>query len=229
MTEQIGKVKLDYSHYPGQDFYCDGAVEDELLEIVKRCRKDEYPRIIEEKADWPVLYHLSAQRENIIDWIPFGKTDRVLEIGSGCGAITGALSRKAGSVTCVELSKKRSLVNAYRNRECDNVTIHVGNFKDIEPTLPCDYDYICLIGVFEYGQSYMGTDTPYEDFLKIIQKHLNDKGRLLIAIENKLGMKYFAGRTILAVILPALRIIRAGAVCAHFPERDWNGFSGLPA
>ena len=84
MTEQIGKVKLDYSHYPGQDFYCDGAVEDELLEIVKRCRKDEYPRIIEEKADWPVLYHLSAQRENIIDWIPFGKTDRVLEIGSGC-------------------------------------------------------------------------------------------------------------------------------------------------
>ncbi len=193
MTEQIGKVKLDYSHYPGQDFYCDGAVEDELLEIVKRCRKDEYPRIIEEKADWPVLYHLSAQRENIIDWIPFGKTDRVLEIGSGCGAITGALSRKAGSVTCVELSKKRSLVNAYRNRECDNVTIHVGNFKDIEPTLPCDYDYICLIGVFEYGQSYMGTDTPYEDFLKIIQKHLNDKGRLLIAIENKLGMKYFAG------------------------------------
>ncbi len=193
MTEQIGKVKLDYSHYPGQDFYCDGAVEDELLEIVKRCRKDEYPRIIEEKADWPVLYHLSAQRENIIDWIPFGKTDRVLEIGSGCGAITGALSRKAGSVTCVDLSKKRSLVNAYRNRECDNVTIHVGNFKDIEPTLPCDYDYICLIGVFEYGQSYMGTDTPYEDFLKIIQKHLNDKGRLLIAIENKLGMKYFAG------------------------------------
>lgn len=193
MTEQIGKVKLDYSHYPGQDFYCDGAVEDELLEIVKRCGKDEYPRIIEEKADWPVLYHLSAQRENIIDWIPFGKTDRVLEIGSGCGAITGALSRKTGSVTCVELSKKRSLVNAYRNRECDNVTIHVGNFKDIEPTLSCDYDYICLIGVFEYGQSYMGTDTPYEDFLKIIQKHLNDKGRLLIAIENKLGMKYFAG------------------------------------
>ncbi len=193
MTEQIGKITLDYSHYPGEDFYCDGAVEDELLDIVKNYSKVEFPRIIEERAKWPVLYHLSAQRENIIDWVPFTKEDKVLEIGSGCGAITGALSGKAGSVTCVELSKKRSMINAYRNMECENVTIHVGNFKDIEPTLPTDFDYICLIGVFEYGQSYMGTDTPYEDFLKIIMKHLGKGGRILIAIENKLGMKYFAG------------------------------------
>ena len=24
-TEKIGNVVLDYSHYPEQDFYCDGA------------------------------------------------------------------------------------------------------------------------------------------------------------------------------------------------------------
>lgn len=193
MTEQIGKITLDYSLYPGEDFYCDGAVEDELLDIVKNHSKVEYPQIIEDRPKWPILYHLSTQRENIVDWVPFTKNDKVLEIGSGCGAITGALSRKAGSVTCVELSKKRSLINAYRNMDCENVTIHVGNFKDIEPTLPNDFDYICLIGVFEYGQSYMGTDTPYEDFLNIIKKHLGANGRILIAIENKLGMKYFAG------------------------------------
>lgn len=193
MSEQIGKVTLDYSRYPGEDFYSDGAVEDELLRIVKEYGKEEFPRIIEEKAEWPIFYHLSAQRENIIDWVPFDRDAKVLEIGSGCGAITGALSKKAGSVTCVELSKKRSLVNAWRNRECDNVTIHVGNFQDIEPELPCDFDYICLIGVFEYGQSYMNTAKPYEDFLKLMLKHLGENGRLLIAIENKLGMKYFAG------------------------------------
>ena len=28
-NEQIGKVKLDYSNYPGEDKYCDGAVEKE--------------------------------------------------------------------------------------------------------------------------------------------------------------------------------------------------------
>lgn len=193
MSEQIGKVTLDYSRYSGEDYYCDGAVEDELLEIVKNFSQTEYARIIEVKKSWPVLYHLSPLRENIVDWIPMNKTSKVLEVGSGCGAVTGALSRKAGTVTCVDLSKKRSRINAYRHSECENVTIHVGNFKDIEHDLDRDYDYICLIGVFEYGQSYIGGATPYEDFLNILKKHLAENGRIIIAIENKYGLKYFAG------------------------------------
>lgn len=193
MTEAIGKVKLDYSKYPGEDLYCDGVIEDEILEIVKNGGSGDYSGVIQERKQWPILYHLSSLRENIVDWIPMGKQDRVLEVGSGCGAITGALARKAGSVTCVDLSKKRSLINAYRHKDCDNVTIHVGNFKDIEPELPNDYTMICLIGVFEYGQSYIGGNTPYEDFLKILMRHLKPDGRIIIAIENKYGLKYFAG------------------------------------
>lgn len=193
MTETIGKITLDLSKYPGEDFYCDGAVEDELLQIARDFSPVEYGRIIEERKSWPILYHLSPLRENIVDFIPFTKEDKVLEVGSGCGAITGVLSRKAGSVTCVDLSKKRSMINAYRHTDCDNVTIHVGNFKDIEPDLPANFDYICLIGVFEYGQAYIGGETPYEDFLTILMKHLAPGGRIIIAIENKFGLKYFAG------------------------------------
>lgn len=193
MTEQIGNITLDLTHYPGEDFYCDGEAEDELLAITKSCAEVEYQKIIEEKASWPILYHLSPLRENTVDWIPMEPDAKVLEVGSGCGAITGALSRKAGEVVCVDLSKKRSLINAYRHSECKNVTIHVGNFKDIEPDLPHDFDYIFLIGVFEYGQSYMGTDKPFEEFLSIIMKHLAKGGRVVIAIENKYGLKYFAG------------------------------------
>ena len=192
-TEYIGKIKLDLSKYPGEDFYCDGAVEDELLDIVKNLSPVEYAKAIEEKKSWPILYHLSPLRENIVEWIPMSPDAKVLEVGSGCGAITGAFARKAGSVTCVDLSKKRSTINAYRHSECENVTIHVGNFKDIEPDLPNDFDYICLIGVFEYGQSYIGGDTPYEDFLEILTPHLKEGGRIIIAIENKYGLKYFAG------------------------------------
>ncbi len=191
--EEIGKIVLDYSRYRGEDLYCDGEVEDELLQIVKERSALEYAEVIEQRGSWPILYHLSPLRENIVDWIPMDKSTRVLEVGSGCGAITGALARKAGSVTCVELSKKRSLINAYRHSECDNVRIHVGNFKDIEPDLPGDFDYICLIGVFEYGQSYIGGKTPYQDFLRILMPHLVPGGRIVIAIENKYGLKYFAG------------------------------------
>jgi len=103
MEEKIGKITLDDRHYPGEDFYCDGAVEDELLEIVKKYDSGQFRRIIEERAKWPVLYHLSPLRENIVDWLPMDKSTKVLEIGSGCGAITGKLAGKAGSVTCVEL------------------------------------------------------------------------------------------------------------------------------
>lgn len=191
--ETIGKVTLDLSKYPGEDFYCDGAVEDELLKITRDLSPVEYAKAIEEKASWPILYHLSPQRENIVEWIPMQKTDKVLEVGSGCGAITGALSKKAGSVTCVDLSLKRSKINAYRHSDCENVTIKVGNFQDIEPMLDADFDLICLIGVFEYGISYIGGDRPFENFLKILQKHVKPNGRIVIAIENRLGLKYFAG------------------------------------
>lgn len=196
MTEKIGNIVLDYEYYPGEDLYSDGNVEEEILEIVKKYPEEEFPRIIEERGSWPILYHLSPLRENIIEWIPMNKNMKVLEVGSGCGAITGALSRKAGSVTCIELSKKRSLINAYRHKECDNITIQVGNFQDIEKNLENDYDFIFLIGVFEYAQSYIGTDHPYERFMEILRRHLKEngtEGRLIIAIENKFGLKYWAG------------------------------------
>lgn len=193
IIEEIGKIKLDLTHYPGEDLYCDGEIEDELLAIARDYAAVEYQRIIEERKSWEILYHFSPLRENIVEWLPINRTMKVLEIGSGCGAITGVLSRKAGGVTCVELSKKRSLINAYRHMDADNVTIHVGNFQDVEPDLPCDYDYICLIGVFEYAQAYIGSETPYEDFLKIIKKHLKPGGHIAIAIENKFGLKYWAG------------------------------------
>lgn len=193
MTEQIGNVTLDLTYYGGEDLYCDGEVEDTLLAIARDHAGGEFSRIIEEQKSWPVLYHLSRFRENIVSWLPMSEHTKVLEIGAGCGAVTGALAERAGQVTCVDLSKKRSMINAYRHRDCKNVTIKVGNFKDIEPGLETDYDLVLLIGVFEYGQGYMDTKTPYEDFLHIIRRHCAADGRIVIAIENQYGLKYFAG------------------------------------
>lgn len=193
MKEYIGNVELNYSNYQGKDLYSDGEVEDELLEIVKTYDSTKYSKIIEERNKWPIFYHLSHIRTNIIEWIPITKEDKILEVGAGCGAITGILADKAKQVTCIELSKKRSLINAYRHKEKDNINILIGNFEDIEPTLTEQYDYITLIGVYEYAESYIHTKQPYIDFLKTMQNHLKENGKLIIAIENKLGLKYWAG------------------------------------
>lgn len=194
MKELIGKIELNLDYYSGSDLYSDGKVEDELLEIVQNYTEDEYDEIIAREKRWPILYHLSHIRQNIIEWFPFSKDARVLEIGAGCGAITGALARNCAEVTCVELSKKRSLINAYRNMDYDNIQIMVGNFQEIEPELPTDYDYITLIGVLEYAASYIhsGIDA-FQEFLNIIQSHLKPEGKLIVAIENKYGLKYWAG------------------------------------
>ena len=190
--EYIGKVSLDYTLYGGEDLYKDGS-EEELLSIVQNTDASGYNDVISERLSWPILYHLSDIRGNIVDFLPFKKTDEILEIGAGCGAITGTLAKHAGHVDCIELSRARSLVNATRNKDLDNIRILVGNFQDIEKTITKQYDYITLIGVLEYAASYINSDKPYEEFLTIIKKHLKPEGRLIIAIENKYGLKYWAG------------------------------------
>ena len=192
MQEKIGNVVIQTQYYPGQDLYSDGEIEDRMLKIAQKYGDIEYSSVI---ASWPILYHFSHVRENIVNWLPITKKDHVLEIGSGCGAITGTLAEQAGQVQCIELSKKRSMINAYRHREKTNINILLGNFEEIEPNLVEKYDWITLIGVFEYSEKYIGTSEPYKEMLLRTKRHLKPNGKIVIAIENRLGLKYWAGCT----------------------------------
>ncbi len=188
MKEKIGNVVLDYSFYTGEDRYSDGDIEDIILEAFRDGTSE---RLLRSSSQWAVLYHLSDIRENILEWYPFDPGASLLEIGSGCGALTGLFSRKVKKVTCVELSKRRSLINAERNRKQDNIEIKVGNFKDI--LIEEKYDYITLIGVWEYAGLYVGGDEPYISMLQKIKGYLKPGGKIIVAIENKMGLKYFNG------------------------------------
>lgn len=190
MTEQIGKVKMNYDYYDGVDLYSDGEeIENHILDIVKS--ESGYEHFHSEYGNWAVLYHLSRQRENIVAPMELNSTDHVLEIGAGMGAVTGAVAKRVEKVDCIELSKKRSLINAHRHKDLDNIEIFVGNFQNID--IKKKYDVVTLIGVLEYGYHYIESNTPYEDFVKKIYSILKPNGRLYIAIENKLGIKYLAG------------------------------------
>lgn len=185
-------MKINYDYYSGQDSYSEGDVEDVTLGLLDKFGEEYYKSIFRENSSWPVFYHISPIRKNIINWYPFEKDAEVLEIGAGMGAITGAICEKAKNVTAVELSRKR--VQAIIERcgpKCENLEIIVGNFNDIE--FKKKYDYITLIGVLEYASLYTNTNNPYHDFLVKISSLLKEDGKLLIAIENQFGMKYFSG------------------------------------
>jgi len=191
MIEYIGNVQLNLSFYSGQDLYTDGAVEDDMLEIAKNLDKHKcLDELFEKDNRWPVLYHFTPYRENLLNWYPFSPNSTVLEIGSGCGGITGALCKEL-DVTCIELSKKRSLINAYRHENSESLKIFVGNFNDI--VLEQKFDYITLIGVLEYAKIYTNSTNPFVDFIDKVKQLLKPEGKLIVAIENRYGLKYWAG------------------------------------
>ena len=93
---------------------------------------------------------------------------------------------------------------------------------NLAPHLDTDYDYVLLIGVFEYGQAYIGGASPYEDFMKICNRHRKEEGALVIAIENKFGLKF--NLAICIKILPLIISIIQHYIpdffhtCLHMPS-----------
>ena len=169
--------------------YSDGEVENVIYEYVKN--KVDIKEVSREKLMYPILYHLSELRENILNWYPFKKNATVLEVGAGCGAITGMLCRMVAKVVSVDISAKRANINYIRNSQYENLEIVVGNINEIQLTE--SFDYIILNGVLEYAGMFTDGDSPYKTFLKRLQSYLKPEGTFFIAIENKLGIKYFAG------------------------------------
>ena len=191
MEEYIGKVKLNLDYYKGTDTYSDGDIEEKLLEIVKS--GVDLEEFLEKENEWVYLYHFSNIRHNLLEWYDFGEGKSLLEIGAGCGAVSGLFCEKVDRVVGIDLSKRRSSINAYRNIDCDNLEIMVGNFEDIHTDEK--FDYVTLIGVLEYSIYYINSDDPFHDMLRKAKEYLKPGGKLIIAIENKYGIKYWAGAT----------------------------------
>lgn len=180
-------AKIVKKYYQGLDLYSDGEIEDKIYEIIKNNQVEN----VDMYNNWALMYHLSHFRENILNWYDFKEGANILEVGSGCGSITGMLADRAKKVISVELSNRRASINYERNSKYDNVEIYIGNIFDM--SFECNFDYIIFNGVFEYSARFIKSETPFNDMINFISKYLNDTGELLIAIENRMGLKYFSG------------------------------------
>lgn len=183
--------KFNLQWYKNEDLYSDGEVEDFIIKIIAENRPEDYSNAVYEQFNWPIYYHLSPLRKNILNWYKFKPDSSVLEIGCSMGAITSVLCDECKDVTAVELSRKRATATLLRCREKENLEIIVGNLNDIE--FDKKFDYITLIGVLEYQGTYTESTNPYMDFLVKIKQLLKPDGKLLVAIENQYGLKYWCG------------------------------------
>ncbi len=175
--------------------YSDGdRAENELAAIVREASdvsvlSSELPQYC---TDWAKLYHLSSSRGNLFR--PFehllkGKT--VLEIGAGCGAISRYLGEAGAEVLALEGSPRRAAIAASRTRGLNNITLLSERFDDFK--IDQQFDVVTLIGVLEYASMFSNDADPAYGMLARVRKLLKPDGHLFIAIENQLGLKYFAG------------------------------------
>lgn len=181
----------DLIQYSNNIVYSDGA-ETALFDIVSNSSFNEFTAW-RNKSDWAQYYHLSPLRKNILSWINFGnKPIRILELGAGCGAITSFLiTIPNAEIIAVEGSLKRAQVIQARCKNNKNLTIHACSFDTFKPD--DTFDIITLVGVLEYSGRYEQGDDPFTSILKRAAGWLSERGSLIVAIENQLGVKYLSG------------------------------------
>jgi SAM-dependent methyltransferase len=173
--------------------YNDGDDVEEYIHslFLNKIKKTEISEILEDNPSWPVKYHLSPDRHNLLSWYKFKKNSSLLEIGAGCGAITGLFLEKGLDVTAVELTKRRADIIRNRFKNKKNLEILDGNIYNRE--FNKKYDYVTSIGVLEYSGRYIDSETPFLNFIKTAKDFLKKNGILIIAIENRFGLKYWRG------------------------------------
>ena len=191
LVKKVGKVKV--LELPGSTSkeYSDGDSEDVLLKLFESPdAEDRRQKVLAQNPEWRIKYHLAYTRENLLNWYEFPADSKVLEVGAGCGALTGLLA-KCCKVDALDISLRRSMINAHRNRDSENVRVIVGNMQDLGDK--ADYDYVTSIGVLEYSGRFIEKNEPHLFFLKQMQRQLKNGGVLILAIENQLGIKYWSG------------------------------------
>lgn len=175
---------------------------DLLLKIANEYSEEKMDQAVDCYRDSEVFYHFSPMRKNLVSWYDAWKDKKILEIGSECGALTSYFSRQALNVTCLELLSDYQKVNQLRNRRRENITYITGTVAELPDE---QYDMIFVGAAFAKAISYL----PYTNkdmkingsgmadaqiaLLKSLMKHLNEHGKIILAVENRMGFKYFAG------------------------------------
>ena len=179
--------------------YSDGEATERYLSTVLREADDlstGSESLGEKIIDWPSEYHLTSQRANLLRPYDFSGVNTVLELGSGCGAISRYMGEQGFQVDAIEGSEIRANLGKLRCRDLDNVRVVSANYNDLQ--IPEQYyDLILFVGVIEYAHKFHpDAETDRAAALQILQqarRYLKPAGMVFVAIENRLGFKYLLG------------------------------------
>lgn len=195
----IGNVPFTCAENSTEKKYEDSA-ESFLKDFFKTApeskRTEDICELLNSNPAWDIYYNLVPQRRHVLDWYPFDKEKMLLEVGAGTGAVTGVFLDKVKFVTALELTEIRAEILSYRYSDKKNLEVVAGNIRHFKPSKK--YDYVVMIGVLEYAGMFSHNNKP---IFSLSHKYVLDKcnslikkrGKLFIAIENPLGIRYLTG------------------------------------
>ncbi len=179
--------------------YSDGAeIEQQILQLLRQAPEVDAAAGIalpQQRESWPVRYHLSVERSNLLRHLDFSGLD-VLELGAGMGGVSRYLAENARSLVAVEASAARFDGLEQRLRGLANWSGKTCRAQDYSGAGTADV--VCVIGVLEYAELYCQPEPGYAGdafafFLERAASFLKPGGVLLLAIENRLGLQYWSG------------------------------------
>lgn len=191
VLDEATEVFIPASDRPRFEYADGGSTEQKVHSIIKEASdvRDGSADLSRAIYDFPSRYHLSPERANLVRPVSNFLSGRVLEIGAGCGAVTRFLGETASQLWALEGSLRRAAIARARCRGLGNVSVLSTNVEDFCPETR--FSAVTLIGVLEYARMYIkgGPAAMLRHCLRLLE----DGGVLIIAIENQLGLKYFAG------------------------------------
>lgn len=172
-------------------FEINNSIDSDLYEYIKSSKNNEYDEILKNDERWEIFYHLSSMREGILNWYEFKSNATLLEIGGEFGALTGLFCQKCAHVVTLEEAAIRAEAIAERCSEYTNLDIYETDIFNY--TTEERFDYIVIVGGLEKLGQGNRNKTVYAEILKQIKKFLKVEGKIIFAVENRYGIRYFCG------------------------------------
>lgn len=170
---------------------------EKILEVLERYRGNG-EEAVRNESDPAVLYAFSDIRENLLEWYPFEKGKKMLQIGSGMGALTGLFVKKGLDVTVFETDADENAVAEKRYAGILQGEQKIeGNLRYVKEVADEDgtgaFDYVCLIGVMDRAYEWFPSQNPYMELLEKAKDYVKPGGTLFLAVMNRLAIRYFSG------------------------------------
>lgn len=181
---------MSISNHQSQVTYIDEVIHNYIM----TSPHNDYASILEKDDRYEVHDQLDKAYANSLPWYPFDAEARVLVLEEGFGPFLGELCDRVKEVTVLAPSSLYAEAISHRYESIHNLKVYTGDW-DSYPDIG-KYDYVIAMG------DYFSDE---QDIVKILS-YGNDRGRLLLGVDNRFALQNWCGKISSPSEIPLERI-----------------------